>query len=78
VTVVDVREAITEAQREERAGWSPIRMGEDSAAAALRYQHSSRVADAAIATALDARLSERTSRPVPNVVAPWTVRPSRS
>ena len=46
------------------------RMGHDSPAAALIYQHSSRVADEAIASALDARLTERKSRPVPNVVGP--------
>ena len=38
------------------------RMGHDSPAAALIYQHSSRVADEAIATALDAQLSARKSR----------------
>jgi hypothetical protein len=43
-------------------------MGHDSPAAALIYQHSSRVADEAIAAALDARLSERKSRPVRDVV----------
>jgi hypothetical protein len=46
------------------------RMGHDSPAAALIYQHSSRVADEAIAAALDARLSQRKSRPLPNVVGP--------
>jgi len=46
------------------------RMGHDSPAAALIYQHSSQVADEAIATALDVRLSERKSRPLPNVVGP--------
>jgi Phage integrase family len=46
------------------------RMGHDSPAAALIYQHSSRVADEAIAAALDARLTERKSRPAPNVVVP--------
>ena len=46
------------------------RMGHDSPAAALIYQHSSRVADEAIAAALDARLTERKSRPTPNVVGP--------
>jgi integrase len=46
------------------------RMGHDSPAAALIYQHSSQVADEAIATALDARLTERKSRPAPNVVGP--------
>jgi hypothetical protein len=46
------------------------RMGHDSPAAALIYQHSSRVADEAIAAALDARLSERKSRPLRNVVGP--------
>jgi hypothetical protein len=44
------------------------RIGRDSPAAALIYQQSRRVADEAIATALDARLAERKSRPVPNVV----------
>jgi integrase len=39
------------------------RMGHDSPAAALIYQHSSRVADEAIAAALDARLTERKTRP---------------
>jgi hypothetical protein len=34
------------------------------------YQHSSRAADEAIAAALDARLIERKSRPVPDVVVP--------
>jgi hypothetical protein len=34
------------------------------------YQHSSQVADEAIAAALDARLTERKSRPAPNVVGP--------
>jgi hypothetical protein len=34
------------------------------------YQHSSRAADEAIAAALDARLIERKSRPVPDVVGP--------
>ena len=52
------------------------RMG--SPAAALIYQHSSRVADEAIAAALNARLAERKSRPVPNVVGPVGARPSRS
>jgi integrase len=46
------------------------RMGHDSPAAALIYQHSSRVADEAIAAALDARLTERKSRLAPNVVGP--------
>ena len=46
------------------------RMGHDSPAAALIYQHSSRVADEAIAAALDARLSERKSLPLRNVVGP--------
>ena len=46
------------------------RMGHDSPAAALIYQHSSRVADEAIAAALDTRLSERKSRPLRNVVGP--------
>ena len=46
------------------------RMGHDSPAAALIYQHSSRVADEAIAIALDARLSERKSRHIPNVLGP--------
>ena len=46
------------------------RMGHDSPAAALIYQHSSRVADEAIAAALNTRLAERKSRPVPNVVGP--------
>ena len=46
------------------------RMGHDSPAAALIYQHSSRVADEAIAAALDARLTQRKSRPAPNVVGP--------
>ena len=46
------------------------RMGHDSPAAALIYQHSSRVADEAIAAALDARLIERKSRPAPDAVGP--------
>jgi integrase len=46
------------------------RMGHDSPAAALIYQHSSWVADAAIAAAPDARLSERISRPLRNVMGP--------
>ena len=46
------------------------RMGHDSPAAALIYQHSSRVADEGIAAALDARLSERKSRPLREVVGP--------
>ena len=46
------------------------RMGHDSPAAALIYQHSSRVADEAIAAALDVRLSERKSRLLPKVVGP--------
>jgi integrase len=46
------------------------RMGHDSPAAALIYQHSSRVADEAIAAALDARLIQRKSGPVPDVVGP--------
>ena len=46
------------------------RMGHDSPAAALIYQHSSRVADEAIAAAVDARLTERKSRPAPKVVGP--------
>jgi Phage integrase family len=46
------------------------RIGHDSPAAALIYQHSSRVADEAIAAALDARLTERKSWPAPNVVGP--------
>ena len=46
------------------------RMGHDSPAAALIYQHSSRVADEAIASALDARLAERKSGSVPNAVGP--------
>jgi hypothetical protein len=45
-------------------------MGHDSPAAALIYQHSSRVADEAIAAALDARLIERKSRPAPDVAGP--------
>jgi hypothetical protein len=45
-------------------------MGHDSPAAALINQHSSRVADEAIASALDARLAERRSRLAPNVVGP--------
>jgi hypothetical protein len=44
------------------------RLGHDSPAAALIYQHSSRVADEAIAAALDARLIERKSQPVPDVM----------
>ena len=36
----------------------------------LIYQHSSRVADEAIAAATDARLTARKSRPAPNVVGP--------
>jgi integrase len=51
------------------------RMGHDSPAAALIYQHSSQVADEAIATALDARLTKRKSRPAPNVVGPGQARP---
>jgi Phage integrase family len=43
------------------------RMGHDSPAAALINQHSSWVADEAIAAALNTRLAERKSRPVPNV-----------
>jgi hypothetical protein len=46
------------------------RLGHDSPAAALIYQHSSRVADEAIAAALDAPLSERRSQLVPDVVGP--------
>jgi hypothetical protein len=46
------------------------RMGHDSPAAALIYQHSSRVADEAIAAALDARLTERKPRSAPKVVGP--------
>ena len=46
------------------------RMGHDSPAAALIYQHSSRVADEAIVSALDARLAERKSGSVPNAVGP--------
>ena len=45
-------------------------MGHDSPAAALIYQHSNRVADEAIAAALNVRLRERKSRPVPTVVGP--------
>jgi hypothetical protein len=45
-------------------------MGHDSPAAALIYQHSSRVADEAIAAALNARLTERKSRLTPNAVGP--------
>ena len=45
-------------------------MGHDSPAAALIYQHSSRVLDEAIAAALDAQLTERKPRPAPKVVAP--------
>ena len=45
-------------------------MGHDSPAAALIYEHSSRVADEAIASALDARLAKRKSRPVLNAVGP--------
>ena len=47
-----------------------LRMGHDSPTAALIYQHSSRVADEAIAAATDARLTARKSRPAPNVVGP--------
>jgi integrase len=63
------------------------RMGHDSPAAALIYQHGSRVADEAIAAALDARLSERKLQPLRNVVGPVegptepqliTVEPDRS
>ena len=50
---------------------------EAAPAAALIYQHSSRVVDEAIAAVLDARLIKRKSRPVPDVVAPWRARPSR-
>jgi integrase len=46
------------------------RMGHDSPAAALIYQHSSRVADEAIAAALDARLAKRKLRPLPDAVGP--------
>jgi hypothetical protein len=46
------------------------RMGHDSPAAALIYQHSSRVPDEAIAAALDARLTERKPRSAPKVVGP--------
>ena len=46
------------------------RMGHDSPAAALIYQHSSRVVDEAIAAALDAQLTERKPRQAPKVVAP--------
>jgi hypothetical protein len=45
-------------------------MGHGSPAAAMIYQHSSQVADEAIAAALNARLAERKSRPVPNVLVP--------
>jgi chemotaxis response regulator CheB len=48
-------------------------LGHDSPAAALIYQHSSRVADEAIAAALDARL---TARKAPR--GPMEARPSRS
>jgi hypothetical protein len=44
------------------------RMGHDSPADALIFQHSSGVADEAIAA--DARLAEHKSRPAPNVVGP--------
>jgi hypothetical protein len=54
------------------------RIGHDFLAAALRFQHSSRVADEAIAAALDARLTECKSPLTPNVVGPWRARPSRS
>ena len=52
------------------------RMGDDSAAAALIYQHSSRVADEAIAAALDARLTQRKSRRPQMSWGPW--RPDRA
>jgi hypothetical protein len=54
------------------------RMGHDSPAAALIYQDSSRVADEAIAAALDVRLTERKSRPAPTSWGPWRTRPSCS
>ena len=54
------------------------RMGHDSPAAALIYQHSSRVADEAIAAALDARLTERKSQLARNATGPWRAGPSRS
>jgi hypothetical protein len=54
------------------------RMGHDSPAAALIYQHSSRVADEAIAAALDARLTER-KRGRPRMSwGRWRARPNRS
>ena len=46
------------------------RMGHDSPAAALIYQHSRRVADEGIEAALDARLTERKSRPALNALGP--------
>ena len=46
------------------------RMGHDSPAAALIYQHSSRAADEAIAAALDTRLCRAQITTVPKVVGP--------
>jgi hypothetical protein len=54
------------------------RMGHDSPAAARLNQHSSRVADEAIAAALERPSHSAQTRPVPNVVGPWSARPSRS
>jgi len=54
------------------------RMGHDSPAAALIYQHSSRVADEAIAAVLDARLTERKCGRPKLSWGPWRARPSRS
>ncbi|MDF2746645.1 MAG: phage integrase, partial [Propionibacteriaceae bacterium] len=51
------------------------RMGHDSPAAAQIYQNSSRVAEEAIAAALEARLTDLKSRPAPNVVGTVEARP---
>lgn len=53
-------------------------MGHDSRAAALIYQHSSRVADEAIVTALDARLSKRNHGPLRMSWGRSMARPSRA
>jgi hypothetical protein len=53
-------------------------MGHDSRAAALIYQHSNQVADEAIVTALDARLSKRNHGPLRMSWGRSRARPSRA
>jgi integrase len=77
-TTTATRENTLAAQPGASLGDLMTRMGQDSPAAVLIYQHSGRVADEAIAAALDVRLTERKSRPAPTSWGPWRARPSSS